>query len=302
MTKEIALPDDLIEISAEIKIYREQAGQAVYEIGKRLKHVKDNDLAHGQWESWLKSIDIVPATATRMIQAYDQFGSNPTTSYALPTGKIFEMLSLPESVDREEFVQQPHVIPSTGETKTVDEMTVKELREVKKRLQEAERRANEAEASAMAEQSSARHYEKLWQQAKSQPPRVETKTIEVVPRDYDELRRQAKEAQELNETVVKLTRANNEMKAELTQQQKDDAARKNLQKYLSEQLRAINMNHDSAIFNFVEMQGDPEAVQGVMRFLTQYEAAIRKQFTEWENLISVTNERRDGYVISSSKP
>jgi DnaJ-domain-containing protein 1 len=128
-TKEEGLPYDLKTIEQRIKEYKAKIGCSIFEIGRYLKHVKENDLVHGQWEQWLRSIDIAPQTARKMIQAYEQFG-NRSMSSGLSTSKIFELLSLPRDIDRQEFVEKLHVIPSTGELKTVDEMTIKEIREV----------------------------------------------------------------------------------------------------------------------------------------------------------------------------
>lgn len=103
MSELMVLSNDLNVITVEINSYKHMAGQAIVEIGRRLKHVKENDLAHGEWYKWLETIDVTPTTATRMIQAADQFGKH-ATSHGLSAGKIFEMLSLPDSIDRAEFL------------------------------------------------------------------------------------------------------------------------------------------------------------------------------------------------------
>lgn len=79
--------------------------------------VKENDLVHGQWLKWLESIEIEARTAQRIISAFEQFGKTAASSH-LPTGKIFEMLSLPASVDREEFIQEEHIVSLTWTRKT----------------------------------------------------------------------------------------------------------------------------------------------------------------------------------------
>lgn len=71
-----------------------------------------------------EQVDIDHSTAQRFINAFSQFG-NLATSPTLKVGKIFEMLSLPESVDQAEFIAEPHTVPSIGETKQVEDMTFK---------------------------------------------------------------------------------------------------------------------------------------------------------------------------------
>lgn len=119
----------LDEITQEIIDRQKRIGTSIFEIGCRLKYVKENDLTHGEFAKWLNSIDIKSRTAQRMMQAYEQFG-NTSASTKLTVGQITELLTLPPEVDREEFVQKDHVVPSTGEIKQISSMTTREVREV----------------------------------------------------------------------------------------------------------------------------------------------------------------------------
>lgn len=92
-----------------------------------MRHVKENDLAHGEFGDWAESIGFKRDHIHKFIQAYEQFGKSQTSAN-LTASKIFEMLSLPAEVDRQQFVEKAHIVPSTQETKKVDEMTVRELR------------------------------------------------------------------------------------------------------------------------------------------------------------------------------
>lgn len=110
--------------------------QNALERGMLLKHVRDNDLTHGQWLRWLESVSIGERTAQRCIQAYEQFG-NTTQASGLSISTLFELIQLPDEIDRSTFLGRTQPIPSTGERKFVSEMSRTEIREVVRAAREA---------------------------------------------------------------------------------------------------------------------------------------------------------------------
>ncbi|OPA77490.1 hypothetical protein BVG16_13630 [Paenibacillus selenitireducens] len=274
---QISKSNNLNEITAEINIYKQQAGQAVFEIGRRLKFVKENDLTHGQWIPWIESMEIDRSTATRLIQAFEQFG-NDATSHHLPTGKIFEMLSLPESVDRHEFIQKSHSVPSTGDEKTVNEMSVRELREVKQKLKEAEQREKQVKQEAEKAKKNAQHFEALWTCEKDKPPQL----IVQEPNDYTELK---STAQELNNRVVQLEREKRQIESsyqeKVTQKDQSEHALRELKKSFKNIITFVTTEQMNAIFNYSMVEGHVEAHKAVEQFLHQFDEQIKGVFDHW---------------------
>lgn len=128
------LSTDINVITAEINAYQRVAGEAIFEIGKRLKHVKENDLAHGEWTKWLSTIEVTQDLARRYVRVFEEFGeAKHVTSRVIGLNALYEIAQMPE-----ESRTESHTIPSTGEEKTVDEMTVRELREVKRELKKTQ--------------------------------------------------------------------------------------------------------------------------------------------------------------------
>lgn len=175
---EIKLSDSLPVIETEIRQFQNLAGESIFEIGRRLKHVKENGLAHGEFGKWLESVNISKDYSAKYIKVYDEFkNSNIATSRNLSISVLHELTQLPEPERTKEHTT------SKGETKTPDEMTVKELRELKKQLKQRD------ELIASREQENEILQSKL-EDAENKEPKIIERYSE--PDDYQEIKNNLK--------------------------------------------------------------------------------------------------------------
>ena len=140
-------PRPIEVITAEIWAYKQQAGYAILEIGRRLNEAKEQ-LTHGEWLPWLKEkVEFSEVTAQRFMRLAREY-TNPSTVTDLGASKALTLLALPAS-ERDEFLAEKHTVH--GEEKTPFEMSNTELATVIKERDEARRRAEDAE-KALADQ------------------------------------------------------------------------------------------------------------------------------------------------------
>lgn len=120
---EIALSNNLSQIELEIQHHKQIAGQSIWEIGRRLNHVKENNLVHGQFMEWLKKIEFSQKVANQFMKVAKEL-PNSATSQNLGINALYLIATLPEEEKQEQIEK----------IEQGDTPTVRELQEVKRRL------------------------------------------------------------------------------------------------------------------------------------------------------------------------
>ena len=177
---EITLSNNLSQIELEISHHKQIAGQSIWEIGRRLNHVKENDLTHGQFINWVENQGIHIRDAQRMMKVASELPNTTTLSH-LGTTALHLIATLPEE-EKQEQIQR---------IEDGDNPTVRELKEVKKKLN----------LSKLANKRLQAENERI----KSSKVEVKETIKEVTPDDYkatQDLNRQLLEKnKELSKTV-----------------------------------------------------------------------------------------------------
>lgn len=194
---ELELSNNLTTIETEIKSYQNIAGQSIFEIGRRLKHVKENNLAHGEWSNWLKSVNLNRTQATKFIKVSEEFSDDSTWNH-IGLSAMYMIATLPEEDRNVEYKT------SSGEVKKPIDMTNRELEDLKRKLKQ--RDEQNAQLQAQVKQAQRSEELAIKQLEDEQSKLVETKIEykEIIP---DDIKKQMKD---------------NEKKLEAYEQEKKD--------------------------------------------------------------------------------
>jgi signal transduction histidine kinase len=143
---------DIDVITEEINFYKQQAGMAILEIGKRLVEAKAQ-LSHGEWLPWLeKKVEFSERSAQQYIRLWKEYGKSATVA-DLGVRKALVLLALPDT-ERDSFAGEKHEV--NGEEKTAAEMTVKELEKAVAERNTAREEAEQAKADLYAAREATR--------------------------------------------------------------------------------------------------------------------------------------------------
>lgn len=161
---ELTLSNNLQQIELEINHHKNIAGQSIWEIGRRLNHVKENDLAHGQFMEWVGKLGINQPEANRMMKVANELPNSSTLSN-LGSTALYLIATLPDEQKQEQLER----------IENGDNPTVRELQEIKR-----ENNRLKAENARLEQQK-----EHLAEQALSAKIVEKEVVKEVIPDDYE---------------------------------------------------------------------------------------------------------------------
>jgi hypothetical protein len=240
MSSEIALSTDLNTVTAEIRSYQNIGGQAVFEIGRRLKWVKEHDLAHGEYGKWLGSMNIDATFARRAVKISEEFSSQATLP-DLGASALYLIATMPPDERT-----KPH-LTDDGEIKTPEEMSVRQLQTLKTQLKERDATIT----NLFAENA----------QLKAREPEVIEKQVEVKPDDYDATKaseqKLLKEVDYLKRRNENLERDLEDLQAQRAKYEKDSAEYQELTKRMDElrgKVDTLNRRQAAAV-DMVDLKG-----------------------------------------------
>lgn len=226
---EIALSNNLAQIELEISHHKQIVGQSIWEIGRRLNHVKENDLTHGQFTKWVENQGIAVREAQRMMKVASELPNATTWSY-LGSRALYLIATLPEE-EKEEQIKRIE----DGETPTV-----RELQEVKRKLQ----------LSQQANKLLRDENEKI----KSSKTEVKETIKEVVPDDYKATQDLNRQLLEKNKELSKTVKAMEERSEFIEKQLADTLSQR-------EEVDKKSAQYDELTRAIEESQGQLNSVQ-----------------------------------------
>lgn len=226
---EISLSNKLSQIEFEISHHKQIAGQSIWEIGRRLNHVKENDLAHGKFMEWLNKINLNWSEANRMMKIAKELPNYSTLSN-LGSTALYLIATLPDE-DKEEQIQR---------IEDGDTPTVRELQEVKKKLK----------LSKLVNERLRAENEKI----KSSKTEVKETIKEVVPDDYKATQDLNRQLLEKNKELSKTVKAMEERSEFIEKQLADTLAQR-------EEVDKKSAQYDELTRAIEESQGQLNNVQ-----------------------------------------
>lgn len=259
---ELALSDNLAQIEYEIRSERERIGKSIWEIGIRLKHVKENDLAHGQFMEWYQKIGLDKDFVSKSMTIAKEL-PNFETLRSLGTSALYLIATLPDDKKQEQIER----------IENGDNPTVRELQEVRRQLNQvkAELEEKTAQNERLAELAL----------SKEEPQVIEKEVIkEVVPDDYESSKALA-EASKRNEAFYK--NQNTELREEIKELEKiiksqRDSSASQLELQKLEDKKATLNSEIKSLDKIAEFQ------EGVENFIT--DNASISYTKDFENLYS----------------